>query len=75
MKDVTLSDGTFIPQGTQVAVAAYAIEHDDSTFENPHIFDPFRFVDLQDRCGDPSKYQFTSVSHDLLVFGIGKSAW
>ena len=74
-KDVTLSDGTFLPQGTLVAVAAYAIEHDHHNYENPFSSEPFRFVDLQDKCDDPSKYQLTFVSHDFLVFGLGKSAW
>ncbi|KIM65870.1 hypothetical protein SCLCIDRAFT_1211883 [Scleroderma citrinum Foug A] len=73
-KDVTLSDGTFLPQGTHVAVPAYAIEHDHHNYENPFSFEPFRFVDLQDKCGDLSKYQLTSVSHDSLMFGFGKSA-
>ena len=74
-KDVTLSDGTFLPQGTHVAVPAYAIEHDHHNYENPFSFEPFRFVDLQDKCGDLSKYQLISVSHDSLMFGFGKSAW
>jgi len=75
LKNVTLSDGTFLPQGTRVAFASYAIEHDHHNYENPFAFEPFRFVDLQDKCGDPSKYQFTSLSHDSLGFGLGKLAW
>ncbi|KIM50675.1 hypothetical protein SCLCIDRAFT_144884, partial [Scleroderma citrinum Foug A] len=73
-KDVTLSDGTFLPQGTHVAFAAYAIEHDHHYYEDPLSFKPFRFVELQDKCGDPSKYQLASVTHDSLGFGLGKSA-
>ncbi|KAL4076645.1 cytochrome P450 [Scleroderma yunnanense] len=72
--DVTLSDGTFLPKGTHVAFASHAIEHDGRNYENPDIFKPFRFVDLQDKCGDPSRYQLASLSHDSLLFGLGKSA-
>ena len=74
-KDVTLSDGTFLPRGTNVAFAVYAIEHDHHNYEDPFTFKPFRFVELQDKCGDPSKYQFASITHDSLGFGLGKSAW
>ncbi|KIM65199.1 hypothetical protein SCLCIDRAFT_530799 [Scleroderma citrinum Foug A] len=73
-KDVTLSDGTFLPRGTNVAFAVYAIEHDHHNYEDPFTFKPFRFVELQDKCGDPSKYQFASITHDSLGFGLGKSA-
>ena len=65
VKDVTLCDGTFLPQGTRVVDAAYAIGHDHHNYENPFTFESFRFVDLKGKRGDPSKYQFTSVSHDL----------
>ena len=54
-KDVTLSDGTLLPRGTHVAIAACAIEHDHHNFENPFSFEPFRLMELQDKCGDPSK--------------------
>ena len=74
-KDVTLSDGVFIPKGTTVSFPAHSIEHDEQNYENPHVFKPFRFVDLQDKSDDPSKYQLTSVSNDFLVFGMGKVAW
>ncbi|KAL4068714.1 cytochrome P450, partial [Scleroderma yunnanense] len=72
--DVTLSDGTFLPKGTNIAFASHSIEHDGGNYENPDVFEPFRFVDLQDKCGDPSRYQLTSLSHDSLLFGLGKSA-
>ena len=74
-EDVTLSNGLFIPRGTTISFAAHAIEHDERTYKNPNVFEPFRFVDLQDRSNDPSKYHLTSVSNDCLAFGIGKRAW
>ena len=74
-EDVTLSDGTFIPRGTTIAFAEYAIEHDEQNYENPNEFEPSRYLDLQDKSGDPAKYQLTSVTNDFLVFGMGEVAW
>ena len=74
-KDVTLSNGVFIPQGTTISFPAYAIEHDERNYEKPNVFEPFRFVDLQDKSDDPSKYHLTSLSNDFLAFGMGKLAW
>ncbi|KAI5995321.1 cytochrome P450 [Pisolithus orientalis] len=73
LKDITLSDGTFIPKGTYVCVASHAIHHDPCIYEDPDTFDPYRYVKLQDKQGDSSRYQLVAVSPESLMFGIGKA--
>ncbi|KAI6117490.1 hypothetical protein EV401DRAFT_1969004 [Pisolithus croceorrhizus] len=40
MEDLTLSDGTFIPKGTHMAVPTYVIHRDSAVYENPGLPDP-----------------------------------
>lgn len=75
MKNLVLSDGTFIPKGTRVVVPTRAIHHDHSLYENAYEFNPFRFSNLEDGEGENSRVQFTSVTQDYLPFGFGKHAW
>lgn len=74
MKNLVLSDGTFIPKGTRVVVPTRAIHHDHSLYENAYEFNPFRFSNLEDGEGENSRVQFTSVTQDYLPFGFGKHA-
>lgn len=75
LQDVKLSDGTVIPKGAFAAIPTYAIHHDQDIYEHPDVFDPLRFVRLQDaRQGPESRFQLVAVSRDSLAFGFGKSA-
>ncbi|KAE9985419.1 hypothetical protein EG327_004712 [Venturia inaequalis] len=40
---ITLQSGDFLPQGTNVGVTSYAVQHDESVYDNAFSFDPFRF--------------------------------
>ncbi|KAG6330494.1 hypothetical protein ID866_8595 [Astraeus odoratus] len=74
LKDVKLSDGTFIPKGTVMRVASKCIHHDPGVYDNADVFDPFRFTGLgDDREG--SSYQMVTVNSASLPFGYGKLAW
>ncbi|KAN0094344.1 Cytochrome P450 [Tylopilus felleus] len=73
VKDFTFSDGTFIPKGTSVAAAAWCLHLDDEYYDNPHVFDPFRFANMRDDEHD-TKHQFVSTSTEYLPFGHGKHA-
>ena len=75
MKDITLSDGTFIPEGTVLAVATHAMHHDNATYPNADEFDPFRFARMREEDGEGTKHQFVNTSLDYLAFGHGKHAW
>jgi cytochrome P450 len=75
MKDFTFSDGTFIPKGTMIGVAARCVHHDEKFYENPGVFQPFRFAEMQEDDSESAKYQFVSTAIEYLAFGHGKHAW
>ncbi|KAI6039636.1 cytochrome P450 [Pisolithus marmoratus] len=75
MKDLTLSDGTFIPKGTHISVPTYVIHRDSAVYENPTVFDPLRFYKLRRSNGNGStKHQMVAVNEDYLAFGYGRHA-
>ncbi|KIK25892.1 hypothetical protein PISMIDRAFT_96212, partial [Pisolithus microcarpus 441] len=75
LQDAKLSDGTVIPKGTFVSLPTYAIHHDHDIYEHPDVFDPLRFVRLEDtKQGPEARFQLVAVSRDSLTFGFGKSA-
>ncbi|KAJ7153685.1 cytochrome P450 [Mycena filopes] len=75
-----LSDGTIIPHGAIVCVAAQATHRDAAKFDNPTKFDGFRFA--RERSEHAAKHeedsvfkrQMISTSVDHLPFGTGKHA-
>ena len=75
VKDFTFSDGTFIPKGTMIAVAARSLHYDEKFYENPKEFRPFRFVEMHEEDSDGAKHQFVSIATEYLPFGHGKHAW
>ena len=75
MKDITLSDGTFIPKGTVLATAARPMHHDDSKYVKADVLDPFRFERMRHGEGEGLKHQFVSTSNEFVSFGLGKHAW
>ena len=42
--DLTLSDGTHIPQGNWTMIAQHAVMRDPGNYSDPEIFDPSRFI-------------------------------
>lgn len=75
LKNITFSNGTFIPTGTLVAAAASATHFDEDNYLHPEVFDPFRFSNMRDEGGAATKYQYVSTSTDYIPFGLGKHAW
>ncbi|KAI0640040.1 cytochrome P450 [Trametes polyzona] len=75
MKDVTLIDGTVVPCGTMLLATSYDIHHDGSIYENPEVFDPFRFSRMREQSEEQaSKHQFVNTSVNYIPFGHGKHA-
>jgi len=74
LKDLTLSDGTFIPTGTIVVAAATATHLDEDNYSQPEVFDPFRFSDIRANETEKNKHHYVSTSADCLGFGHGKHA-
>ncbi|KAI6046812.1 cytochrome P450 [Pisolithus marmoratus] len=72
MKDLTLSDGTFIPKGTYLFVPTYAVHRDSAVYENPDVFDPFRFTRHHTDRDEDTSHQMLGMNQDYLPFGYGK---
>ena len=75
MKDITLSDGTFLPKGTLVVAAAHSTHHDEAHYADARTFDPFRFAKMRESEGEGLKHQFVNTSLDYISFGHGRHAW
>ena len=75
MKDVKLSNGTFLPHGTLVSAASYPTHHDEALYPNADVFDPFRFARMRTAEGEGEKHQMVQTSVDYMAFGHGKHAW
>ena len=75
LKDMTLSNGTFIPKNTLIAAAAHPTHHDEALYPNAEVFDPFRFFRMREQAGESMKHQFVNTSLEYIAFGHGKHAW
>ncbi|KAI0334068.1 cytochrome P450 [Cubamyces sp. BRFM 1775] len=73
-KNVVLSDGTHIPQGTLLVAAAMPMHHDEDLYDNAHVFDPFRFARQREGEGQGTRFQYVNTSADYVAFGHGKHA-
>ena len=75
-KSHTFSDGTFIPKGTLVSATSRAAHFDEENYDNPDIFDPWRFAKMEKVDGSESlRNQFVNTHPEFLTFGLGKHAW
>jgi cytochrome P450 len=73
VKDFTFTNGTFIPKGTMLHVAA-TVHKDDENYTNPDIFDGFRFANMDVPEDDDGKQRMVSTSLSFLAFGHGRHA-
>ncbi|KIM22626.1 hypothetical protein M408DRAFT_282051 [Serendipita vermifera MAFF 305830] len=81
LKPYTFSNGVHIPKGHVVAAHLYATHFDEENYDNPTIFDGFRFVEKKEENEDgektaPTKSKKTmyTTSRTYLPFGHGKHA-
>ncbi|EPT03391.1 hypothetical protein FOMPIDRAFT_1028682 [Fomitopsis schrenkii] len=74
MKDVTFSDGTYIPEGTIVAAVTTSTHRDAENYEKADVFDPFRFSRRREQEGEITKHHYVSTSPRDIGFGHGKHA-
>jgi len=73
--DFVFSDGTFVPKGTSLSVPMRAIHTDDTIYDNPHDFKPFRFAEMREESEKGwGQFGMVSTSVDWLPFGHGKHA-
>ncbi|KAK0212166.1 cytochrome P450 [Desarmillaria ectypa] len=73
-KDFVFSDGTVVPAGNQIAVAAYSMHMDEGKYEDPLEFKPWRFYDKRQEEGESNRHQMISLSLDYVLFGNGRPA-
>lgn len=74
-KPFTLEDGTYLPAGTHVAMAAEPILKDPLNCDDPDSFDGFRFLRKREDKSDPdnvNKHQLASIDSTNLHFGGGR---
>ncbi|KAG1840302.1 cytochrome P450 [Suillus subalutaceus] len=65
MRDLSLSDGTFLPKDCIVAVSLPPFHRDSTAYEAPDEFRPFRF-------SDNPEHIMTTITPQWLFFGYGK---
>lgn len=70
---ITLSNGTYLPKGTQIAFATGIQLMDPKIYPNPEKFDYTRFLKPSKEGVTPTN-MFTQTSLDNLTFGYGKHA-
>jgi cytochrome P450 len=75
IRNVTLSDGTVLPKGTQTFVR-WENRNSDTVYPNPDEFVVDRFLKMRESGdnGASSKWQFVSTSPEHLAFGHGRQA-
>ncbi|KAK0448937.1 cytochrome P450 [Desarmillaria tabescens] len=73
-KDFVFSDGTIVPAGHQISVAAYSTHMYEENYEDPLEFKPWRFSDMRKKEGEGIRHQMVTTSLDYLLFGNGRPA-
>ncbi|KAG6815628.1 hypothetical protein H0H93_009312, partial [Arthromyces matolae] len=66
------SDGTIIPTGTFMSVAAQATHTNPKNYEDPHTFRPFRYAEKREQTA--RKVDIVSTHSDFVAFGHGVHA-
>ncbi|KAG0639496.1 cytochrome P450 [Tuber brumale] len=74
LKSHTFIDGTYVPKGSWVCVYLSQVHYSPELYENPEIFDGFRFYKMRQEEGKAQKFQMASPSLDYLAFGVGKNS-
>ncbi|UKZ81607.1 hypothetical protein TrVFT333_009379 [Trichoderma virens FT-333] len=72
MRRLTLSDGTVLPKGARLMVAARF--RDAEIYPEPDAFDATRFLRLLNNTSSNSPHHYVSTSAEMFAFGHGKHA-
>ncbi|EJT99780.1 cytochrome P450 [Dacryopinax primogenitus] len=71
VKDVILSDGTFVPKGAKVVMNAWSIQHDPAVFYKPLEFDPWRYSSRIARGESEALNSLATASGEFFLWGGG----
>ncbi|KAG6900185.1 hypothetical protein C0995_004120 [Termitomyces sp. Mi166 len=72
LKPFTFSNGTTIPAGMTIGVAAWSTHLDEAVYPNARNFEGFRYVRADDEDEKTSQAQMVSSTPDFLAFGLGR---
>ncbi|ETS77970.1 hypothetical protein PFICI_10032 [Pestalotiopsis fici W106-1] len=72
-KEFKFSDGTVIPVGAKIGAVSRILQRDPEVFENPDVFDGFRFYQTEPSETKPSTMVNTGTNFHL--FGHGRHPW
>jgi hypothetical protein len=77
---VRIPSGEFLPPGTNVGITSYAVQHDESVYENAMGFDPFRFSrPLEDPSDKEAAFAkplpMVVTTDNFMAFSHGRHAW
>ncbi|PBK85903.1 cytochrome P450 [Armillaria gallica] len=73
-KDFVFSDGTVVPAGVHIVVAALSTHTDEDIYEDPLEFKPWRFSEKRKQEGEGFRHQMATTSLDFVFFGHGRPA-
>ncbi|KAK0202999.1 cytochrome P450 [Desarmillaria ectypa] len=73
-KDFVFSDGTVVPAGVQIVVAALSTHTDEGNYEDPLEFKPWRFSEMRKQEGEGIRHHMVTPSLDFVFFGHGRPA-
>ncbi|PBK90638.1 cytochrome P450 [Armillaria gallica] len=74
-KDFVFSDGTVVPAGVHINVAALSTHTDEDNYEEPLEFKPWRFSEKGTQEGKGiHQYYMATLSLDFVFFGNGRPA-
>jgi cytochrome P450 len=72
-KDITLHDGTQLPEGSAIGIST-SLMSDPAVYENPEKFDGYRFLKLAQKNQQSRNCSFVATSREHLAFGLGQHA-
>jgi cytochrome P450 len=73
-QQITLSDGTIIPKGANIAVSAHTMMEDGVIYDNATTYDGLRFYNMRQEPGSEHRHQLVTTTPEHFAFGLGKHA-
>ncbi|KAH0536021.1 hypothetical protein FGG08_007088 [Glutinoglossum americanum] len=79
---VTLPSGEHLPYGTKCGITSYGPHHDQTVYDNPYTFDPFRFcrdklsgaTDSSSKSANATPTAFVTTTDYYMGFSHGRNA-
>ena len=72
-KEFRFSDGTILPAGSKVGAPSLILQRDSEVYEDPDMFDGFRFLGKQ--YADSKESNPVNTTNNFHLFGHGRHPW